>query len=245
VSDSPGEILFLRVPPRGLIESVGGTGWRGPTRLTAAFSANGFRGRLGERSITCFWVGLGRRVRVPGRELLERLRSGEISEIIDIGCAGALDPSLRRGDLVLSSEDMAFDSGAPVAVSRLPELLPLLHEVAVSRGVTLRSAPILTHERLIASRDERTELFDSSGCAAVQIEHAWFLQLLRSLTPAARFETIRVTHLVLITDAVPRTHGRLAAARSAWDALAGYALPGRGGGIASLRREVLSRWPGV
>jgi len=245
VGEPPGEILFLRVPPLGLIESAAGSGWRGPTRLTAAFASNGFRGRVGERSITSFWIGMGRRVREPGRQLLERLRNGRISDIIDIGCAGALDPSLQRGDLVLSSGDVAFDGVVPAVVRRGPELSSLLHDVAVSRGVTLHPAPILTHERLIASRDERIELFDRTGCAAVQIEHVWFLRLLQSLLPDRTLEKIQVTHFVLITDAVPRTHRRLATARSAWHALVGYALPGGSGGIASLRREVLSRWPGA
>ena len=31
---------------------------------------------------------------------------------VDIGCAGALDPSLRRGDLVLSSDDLPSDGEA-------------------------------------------------------------------------------------------------------------------------------------
>ncbi|MBN2552010.1 MAG: hypothetical protein JXB06_04545 [Spirochaetales bacterium] len=244
-SESPGEILFLRVPPAGLVKPVGSVGRPVPARLRAVFDRDGFRGRAGQRSVTCFWIGMGRRVRVPGRRLLERIRCGEITEIIDIGCAGALDPALRRGDMVLSSDDIVFDGGLPVVVSRRPELSSILAEVAAGRGAAFRRAPILTHERFVARREQRIELFERTGCVAVQMEHAWFVRLLQQLLAADRFEKIRITHLVLITDAVPRGAGRRETMLSTWDALTGYTFPGGRCGIASLRREVLSRWPGA
>ena len=238
-----GEILFLRVPPRGLIRCPEGTGRTGPKRLWAVLAPNGIRGRVGERNMTCFWIGMGRRVRLPGGQLLQRMRAGAITEIVDIGCAGALDPALRRGDLVLSSGDIAFDNAAPMTVRRRTELRSLMYEVAASRGLRLHIAPVLTHERFISSQAERVLLFERTGCAAVQMEHLWFLRLLHSLLPPDRYAKIRITHLVLVTDAVPRGNGRMAAARCALDALAGYALPGCRRGIAAVRREVLGRWP--
>ncbi|UCF97045.1 MAG: hypothetical protein JSV89_17995 [Spirochaetaceae bacterium] len=243
MNDSAGEILFLRVPPRGLVKPGGGAGRTGLTRLAAVFASNGFCGWVGERRITCFWIGMGRGVRVPGEELLDRMRSGRIVEILDIGCAGALDPSLRRGDLVLGSDDIAFDSGMPMAVRRHPGLQTLMQEGAASRGVSFRRAPILTHERFISSREERVELFERTGCVAVQMEQVWFLQRLQALVSAGSLEKIRITHLVLITDTVPQSSSRLTAAHSAWDALTGYVFPGGKGRIASLRSELLSRWP--
>jgi len=242
-----GEILFLRVPPRGVIRPAGNSVWRGSIRLGAVFVSGGIRGRLGERDITSFWIGLGRAVRAPGRQLLERIRAGVITEIIDIGCAGALDPALSRGDLVLSNREVAFDRAAPAAARfarRGPQLRSLLLDVAKQRGVHLNIAPILTHERFVGSREERIELFEQTGCMAVQMEHLWFLELLQSLTSADCINNIRITHLALITDAVPGGSGGMASVRSAWKALSGYALPGGGAGIMSLRREVLRRWPG-
>ena len=243
MSESAGEILFLRVPPAGLVRPVGGN-LRGDHRFAAVFARDGFRGRAGQCGITCFWIGMGRRVRVPGRKLLERIRCGAITEIIDIGCAGALDPCLRRGDLVLSSKDIAFDDSQPAAIRRHPQPMSFLSEVAAARGAAFRRGPILTHERLIARRAERIGLFERTGCVAVQMEHAWFLRLLQQRLAADRFDEIRITHLVLITDAVPRGAGRRETMLSVWDALTGYAVPGGRGGIASLRREVLNRWPG-
>jgi len=238
MSELPRETLFLRVPPPGLLSRAATL--RGG-RLSSVFRADGSSGYLGGRRITCFWIGFGRGVRAPGPGLLERLRDGSIEDVLDVGCAGALDPSLRRGDLVLSSDDLPFDAGAPLEVQRRPAAREIARLAAESRNAALHVAPVLTHERAILAREERLRLFEQTGCAAVQMEHAWFLELLQSLLPETAFRRLRVTHLVLITDAVPRQDGGWERARAAWDAISGYALPGRGG-IVSLRREFLRRW---
>jgi hypothetical protein len=239
VSDPSGQILLLRVPPPGLLSATRGARW---ARLASVLSPNGVSGWVGRHPVSCFWIGLGRRVRVPGPRLLERLRDGSIADLVDVGCAGALDPSLRRGDLVLSREDVAFDTGRPVGVSRRPEVEALARKLAEARGAAFRVAPILTHERAILDREARLELFHRTGCAAVQMEHAWLLRLLQSLLPEPVFRGLQVTHLTLITDAVPGRTGRRAVLRSGWDATRGYLAPERSG-IASLRRELLTAWP--
>jgi hypothetical protein len=236
--DPGGELLFLRVPPVGMLVRHPGSR---SGRLASMVRAEGVQGTMGVRRVSCFWVGLGRHVRQPGPGLLERLRQGAIDEVLDIGCAGALDPSLRRGDLVLSVEDLPFDSRIPVEVLREPAARETAHEVAEARGVRAEAAPILTHERAVLSRADRLDLFEQTGCAAVQMEHAWFLLLLKRLLPARVVWRIRVTHLVLITDAVPDGERGVDRVRASWDAIRGYALPGPRG-ILSLRREFLTRW---
>ena len=238
MSELPRETLFLRVPPPGLLSPAGTL--RGG-RPSGVFRADGSSGNPGGRRITCFWIGFGRRVRAPGPGLLERLRDGSIEDVLDIGCAGALDPSLRRGDLVLSSDDLPFDTAAPLEVRRSPAAYGIACQAAECRNAALHVAPVLTHERAILRREERLGLFGQTGCAAVQMEHAWFLELLQSLLPETAFRRLRVTHLALITDAVPRQDGGWERARAAWDAIRGYALPGPQG-ILSLRREFLRRW---
>jgi hypothetical protein len=235
----PQELLFLRVPPRRLVAPAG----RGYTFGRArAWRSEGLRGSIGSLRVSCFWVGLGRRVRTPGPGLLQRLKDGTIGEVVDIGCAGALDPTLRRGDLVLSTADLPFDAPVPITVRRSPEAADLAAEVAALRGVACRRGAILTHERAVVARKARLGLFEATGCLAVQMEHAWFLRLLESLLPESVFSALRVTHLVLITDAVPRSDARRSAARSAWEAVLGYAFPGGRRGIGSLRRDVLRLW---
>ena len=236
----PGEVLFLRVPPPGFEPepSVPGGGL-----LRCVLASRGVSGLMGERRVTCFWVGLGRKVRVPGPALLGGLESGAITDVLDIGCAGALDPTLRRGDLVLSSDDLPFDAGTPMALRRHRPLVDLLEIVARRRGPALRTGPILTHERAVLRRSERLALFERTGCLAVQMEHAWFLQALASRLSGRAFARLRVTHLVMITDAVPRSDSSALTAVSLWHALAGFVFQRTRRGIASVRRDVLTVWP--
>ncbi|MBN1837780.1 MAG: hypothetical protein JW820_18125 [Spirochaetales bacterium] len=264
--ESSGDVLFLRVPPPGLLRRSACPWGR---TLGSLLRPNGVSGQVGTRRLTCFWIGFGRRVRLPGPRLFRRLEQGTLRLVVDIGCAGALDPSLRRGDLVLSSAAVPFDGQGPLPVARSPETGSIARQVAEARGVALAVAPVLTHERAVLSREARLGLFESTGCAAVEMEHAWFLGLLKERLPKRTFEALRFTHLVLITDAVPGAlgdtsgrssglqpgasrrpgpacrHARRQTRRqtrgAAWDAVRGYLLPGRGG-ILSLRREFLTRW---
>lgn len=189
--------------------------------------------------ITVFRIGLGRRLRVPRPILLERLRSGAFSDVLDIGIAGALDPGLERGDLVLSTSEVCFDSEQTLAPRRRPEAVRVARQLARERGVSLRAARILTHERAVLSRQDRLAWFERTGCAAVQMEHAWAVQLLRSLLPAAVFRGLRFTHLVMISDAVPAGHGRLEQVRSGLRALCAYLFQTD---VRRLRRDFLQRW---
>jgi hypothetical protein len=230
-----GDILLLRAPPRGFRATAPALG-RGLVR--SLIDPDGCPGRLGDTPVTCFWVGFGRKVRIPGARLMQRISQGAVSDVLDIGCAGALDPELRRGDLVLSTADLPYDSPRPIELVRREGMSALAGILARSRGVSWREAPILTHERAVLGRDERLGLFAATGCAAVQMEHAWFALALRAQLSPGAFRRLRFTHLVLITDAVPTREGGYADARASWDAVRGYLF--QGGGVGALRRELLT-----
>jgi hypothetical protein len=186
-----------------------------------------------------FWIGFGRRPRRPKTILAERLRSGAFTDVVDIGIAGALDPQLRRGDLVLSTLDLPFDSREPLDLRRRPELRLVTESLAQERGVSLKEAGILTHEKPVFSRRDRLAWFEQTGCAAVQMEHAWGLQLLRQFMPSPVFCGIYFTHLVMISDAVPASDGRLQEMLSVGQALAAYTVQRR---IRRLRTDFLRLW---
>ena len=117
--------------------------------------------------IEVFWIGFGRRVRAPGAALLARMRSGEFSDVVDVGVAGALDPRLERGDLVLSTVEVPSDSREPLSPRRRPGVLRVARRLASQRGVALRSAPVLTHSAPVLSRRDRLDWLERTGCAAV------------------------------------------------------------------------------
>ena len=220
LTDSPRNILFLR-----------------PVRLPVGGGRRS--GRVGPHAITVFWIGFGRRPRLPGAALGERLRSGAFTDVVDIGIAGALDPRLKRGDLVLSTMDLPFDSREPLDLRRRPELRLVAEALAQQRGVSLSEAGILTHAKPVLSRRDRLAWFEQTGCAAVQMEHAWGVRLLHQLVPDAVFHGLCFTHLVMISDAVPAGDGRLQEMFSAVQALAAYTVQR---GIRQLRMEFLRGW---
>lgn len=212
----PRRVLFLRRLPRRLYVS--------PHRITA------------------FWTGLGRRVRAPGAAALRELRAGQFSDVVDIGLAGALDPELRGGDLVLSATEVPFDTGQALSLRRRPDAARAVRGLAEARGVRLQQAPVLTHERPVLSRRDRLAWFGRTGCAAVQMEHAWAVQRLQSLLPAAVFGRLCFTHLVLISDAVPAAGGWRQSAGCALGALRALGAFASQRAIRRLRRDFLERW---
>jgi len=197
------------------------------------------RPALSPQRVTVFRIGFGRRLRKPPAALLQRLRAGAYSDVVDIGIAGALDPGLREGDLVLSTLEVPFDSPEPLEPRRRPEICEVTRRLAQGRGVALKQAPVLTHERPVLSRRDRLAWFERTGAAAVQMEHAWAVQLLASLLPAPVFRGLRFTHLVLISDAVPAGEGSLASLRAGARAWAAYVSQR---GIRRLRRDFLLQW---
>jgi hypothetical protein len=160
---------------------------------------------LGGHEVTFFYPGLGRRLRRPGGGILQKLVSGEITDIVDVGGGGALDPALRRGELVLGSVDVASDTPAPLPLRRRPEMPGLVEALARQLGVGYRRAPLLTHDRGVFSRRERLRVRSETGCSVVQIEHAWFLRLLQQLIGPKRFARLCVTHVEVVADIVPPT----------------------------------------
>jgi hypothetical protein len=134
--------------------------------------------------------------------LIAKINSGEITDIIDIGAGGALNPDLRIGDLVLSTEDRAI--GLPSFPSLYGnKFYDSAKMVADYLGTSIHTGPILTTDKIISAREERLNLFNSTGSHVVQMEHYWFLNDLKGAVNPDAFENLRCSHLELISDRVP------------------------------------------
>lgn len=87
--------------------------------------------------------------------------------IVLAGVCGGLDPSLSPGDLVLARS---------VVVPGRPELVPASPILDKVRGALRRSdwsfvtAPLLSVERPLGSRSEKTDVWNATGAAGVDME---------------------------------------------------------------------------
>lgn len=160
--------------------------------------------RLGGHEITFFFPGYGRKIRTPHRTLIAKLNSGQFTDIVDIGAGGALDPELRQGDFVLSRGEIPSDSLEPLPLRRREEMPAVVQCFAKRRQARFLEGTILTSAFLVGSRPARLRLYEQTGCALVQMEHAWFLQALQQAMDPQAFRALYVTHLEIVIDPVPR-----------------------------------------
>jgi adenosylhomocysteine nucleosidase len=111
------------------------------------------RGKMDDRIIEVLHTGVGEKV---CRQQIEKFLQGQQFDLlISAGFAGALNDQLKVGDLLLAKN---FSTMEPSAMRS-----------SVS-GLPVRLADLLTLPRLIDSSDERNEIAQTSGAAAVDME---------------------------------------------------------------------------
>ena len=200
MSDSPlKDILLIRKYPRFLKKSS-----HRKKQLQSILSSKGATARYAGHDITFVFLGYGKKLRRLHPAILDKLNAGTITDIVDIGGGGALDPRLQRGDLILSSEDILYDTIQPFKVRRRKGMQSVVQTLAQKKQRHFFEAKILTSAHIVASKKERLALYTQTQCAIVQMEHCWFLQVLqKSLKPQA-FNALHVTHLEIVADVVPQ-----------------------------------------
>jgi 4-hydroxy-3-methylbut-2-en-1-yl diphosphate reductase len=99
------------------------------------------------------WAAGARRL---GREL-------PAGDVVVTGTCGAVDPSLRAGDVVVASEVRHRSSSRPADASVAERLR--------ARGIEVRVGPIVTADRILGPRER--EALRESGALAVDLESFW------------------------------------------------------------------------
>ncbi len=193
------DILFIRQYPTCLETT---SGFR--RRLRSWSDSRGASVHFMGRGITFFFPGCGKRLRTPHPSIIEKLDSGRITDIVDIGGGGALDPNLKRGDLVLSAGDVLQGSSRPMKVGKRKEMKTIVGTLAARNKRAFYERKILTSEKVIASRKKRIELLEKTGCSVVQMEHCRFIRLLKKAMAPGSFRNVRVTHVEIVADVAPR-----------------------------------------
>jgi purine-nucleoside phosphorylase len=202
ISDAPiKDILFIRKYPRSFEENL-----NLKKRLQSIISSRGTTTHYAGHDITFFFVGCGKKIRIPHPTIIEKLNSGKITDIVDIGGGGALDPKLKRGDLILSSEEIPFDTLQPLKIKRRTEIKDIAQTLANEEKRRFFEKKILTSAKLIASKEERIALYKKTRCSIVQMEHCWFLRALQKAMASNSFNELYITHIEIVSDVVPQNH---------------------------------------
>jgi len=200
MSDSPiKDILMIRKHPRFLKKES-----HRKKQLQSILSSKGATTRYAGHDITFVFLGYGKKLRKLHPAILDKLNAGTITDIVDIGGGGALDPRLQRGDLILSSEDILYDTLQPLKVKRRKGMQTLVQTLAQKEHRQFFKAKILTSTHMVASKKERLALYTQTQCAIVQMEHCWFLQVLQKSMKPKAFNALHMTHLEVVADVVPQ-----------------------------------------
>lgn len=126
-----------------------------------------FFGRLGTAPVVAVVGGVGKANARRAAAVLCDVHGATV--LLSIGYAGALDPELRRGDIVLSAWSVNGMNEGPSEEDleregRLREVADASHEHHVYVG------PLFTADRIVARHEEKIALFSRMGCPAVDME---------------------------------------------------------------------------
>ncbi len=200
MSDSPiQDILFIRKYPRSLEKTS-----HRKKQLQSILSSKGATAHYAGHDITFVFLGYGKKLRRFHPTILDKLNAGTITDIVDIGGGGALDPRLQRGDLILSSEDILYDTLQSFKVRRRKGMQAVVQTLAQKEQKHFFEGKILTNANIVASKKERLALYTQTQCAIVQMEHCWFLQVLQKSMKPQAFNELHITHLEIVADVVPQ-----------------------------------------
>jgi len=147
------------------------------------------QGRIGTCEVVAMVSGVGKvKAAACTQYLIDRF---SVEAVICTGVAGAVNPELQTGDVVVSQKSLEhdFDPGDPKLLKRLrrrwlvadAELVELALEAAreVSLGDRCRAGKVLTGDQAIVSRERREWLWKTFRAECVDMESAAVAQVCR------------------------------------------------------------------
>ncbi len=163
-------------------------------------TGNAFAGTWRDVPIVLVRSGMGRQR--AQRALAEIAERYDLKEIISIGYAGALDPSLEVGDLVVADKVIEMDSSRPDGDMKSYSLdKEIFNTIAGDHGKIL-----LTVDRVAATPQEKKKLREKYSAVAVDMETSALAEeakarnlsfiSVRAITDTADQELIDCAHLL-------------------------------------------------
>lgn len=193
------DILFIRSYPKNITIPPSNR-----DVLKSIIRSKGVTIAYGRHNITFLFPGIGKLQKNPSKNIIDRINSGLITDVIDIGGGGALDPALKRGDFVLSCEDIPHDTKIPTKVKRRPDMKEIVQRLVVQNNSRFYEGKILTSPHVVMRREKRKYLHDLTGCLIVQMEHCWLVKTLERYVDSKVFKNLYFTHVEVVSDEVPK-----------------------------------------
>ncbi len=199
-------VLFIRKFPSCLAPSYA----KGLERSARSVFGAGQWEIINGHKVVFLFPGLGKKIRKIPSTIVAAIDSGEISDVVDFGATGALDPGLRVGDMVLSEGEVCCNGSKPFPRRcRNAKAREILQSIAIERRRKLWEGKILTSDKVVARASERIDWLYKTEAIAVQMEHFWFVQKLQQAVTQQAFDALYFTHVELIADEVPQGNATL------------------------------------
>jgi len=137
------------------------------------------RGMAGKQEVVVITGGIGPR---RTQQVVERFLHTPFSALLSVGCAGALQPDLRSGQLVLAPDIRMFAADSESQLDCFPvhpDLLAQAQSVARQASIPVAQGPLFTSRRALLSMEEKEQQGARTEAIAVEMEsgvHAAFAQ---------------------------------------------------------------------
>jgi adenosylhomocysteine nucleosidase len=136
-----------------------------------AGSISGVRGQLEEREVLLVQTGVGGEAARRAAETA--LGEGEVEAALSIGFAGALDPGLQAGELVLCRRVSCWGEGENPVVASDAGLLAQAFRGLRQADLPFSQGEALTVPRFIATAEEKRRLSRALPARIVEMESYW------------------------------------------------------------------------
>ncbi|MDQ7022424.1 MAG: hypothetical protein Q9M97_02660 [Candidatus Gracilibacteria bacterium] len=166
-------------------------------------NSSGTNVEFNNHNVTFFFPGYGKKQRILSDEIIGKIENGEITDIVDVGMGGALDPDLKMGDFVFGKGDITIENNEPISENIRPNAEEIFRKIAEENGRGFYNSKILTTEKIIGPKKDRIELFKKTGAKIVQMEHIWFIEQIKNKLSEDAFKKLYITHLEIVSDEVP------------------------------------------
>lgn len=153
--------------------------------------------------VTFFFPGYWTKQRTLSNEIIEKIESWEITDIVDIWMWWALDPNLKIWDFIFWEWDITRENNSPITENIRSNAREIFEKIAKENNRNFYSSKILTTEKIIWPKKDRIELFEKTWAKIVQMEHVWFVGQIKKRISKEAFEKLFITHLEIVSDEVP------------------------------------------